>query len=61
LGGGRLIASQELTAEIMNGIPDSIRTNAVPESYLLLRTLQFAKMAGAQVHQPTAQLLSPGV
>lgn len=57
LGGGRLVTSQELTAEIINGIPATAWKNAVPEKYPLLRTLQFAKMAGAQVDAPSARLI----
>ena len=57
LGGGRLVTSQELTAEIITGIPATIWTNAVPENYPLLRTLQFAKMAGAKVNTPNARLI----
>ncbi len=57
LGGGRLVTSQELTAEIITGIPATIWTNAVPENYPLLRTLQFAKMAGAKVETPNARLI----
>ena len=57
LGGGRLVTSQELTAEIMTGIPATTWKNAVPENYPLLRTLQFAKMAGAKVNTPNARLI----
>lgn len=57
LGGGRLVTSEELTAEIINGIPDTTRTNAVPEFHALLRTLQFAKMAGAKVQAPAVRLI----
>lgn len=57
LGGGRLVTSQELTAEIITGIPATTWTNAVPEKYPLLRTLQFAKMAGAKVETPTVHLI----
>ncbi len=57
LGGGRLVTSQELTAEIITGIPATTWTNAVPEKYPLLRTLQFAKMAGAKVNTPNARLI----
>ena len=46
LAGGRLVTSQELTAEIIVGIPRTAWKHAVPEKYPLLRTLQFAKMAG---------------
>ena len=58
LGGGRLVTSQELTAEIITGIPATAWTNAVPENYPLLRTLQFAKMAGTQVETPSVRLIS---
>jgi hypothetical protein len=57
LGGGRLITSQELTAEIVAGIPVDTATNAVPESYPLLRTLQFAKRAGAMLKLPSVLLI----
>jgi len=57
LGGGRLVTSQELTAEIISGIPATTWTNAVPEKYPLLRTLQFAKMAGAKVNAPNTRLV----
>ena len=57
LGGGRLVTSQELTAEIITGVPATIWTNAVPEKYPLLRTLQFAKMARAEVETPNARLI----
>ncbi|MCH8275854.1 MAG: hypothetical protein IH851_13815 [Armatimonadetes bacterium] len=56
LGGGRLVTGQELTAEIITGIP-AHRQHAVPEKYPLLRTLQFAKMAGAKVNTPNARLI----
>jgi hypothetical protein len=61
LGGGRLMTSQELVAEIMNGIPSSSWKNAVPEGYPLIRTLQIAKMAGAGVITPRARLIPSGV
>jgi hypothetical protein len=57
LGGGRLITSQELTAEIACGIPATAWTNAVPEKYPLLRTLQFARMAGARIEPPSVRLI----
>lgn len=57
LGGGRLVTSQELTAEIVSGIPATSWKNAVPEKFPLLRTLQFAKMAGAEVSAPHARLI----
>ena len=57
LGGGRLVTSQELTAEIITCIPATAWKNAVPENYPLLRTLQFAKMAGASVEAPSVQLV----
>lgn len=56
LGGGRLVTFQELTAEIIVGIPGSW-TSTVPESYPLLRTLQFAKIVGAKVKMPEARLI----
>ena len=56
LGGGRLLTGQELTAEIITGIPKH-QQGAVPENYPLLRTLQFAKMAGAEVEAPNARLI----
>jgi len=57
LGGGRLMTSQELVAEILAGIAASSWKNAVPEGYPLIRTLQIAKMAGAQVSTPQARLI----
>ncbi len=57
LGGGRLITSQELAAEIINGIPASSRTEAVPENFPLMRTLQLAVMAGARVVAPDIHLI----
>ncbi|MBY0510603.1 MAG: hypothetical protein K2P94_10700 [Rhodospirillaceae bacterium] len=57
IGGGRLVTSQELTAEIMAGIPNTTWKNAVPETHALLRTLQFAKMAGATVAAPLHRLI----
>lgn len=57
VGGARLVTSQELTAEIMSCIPASAWKAAVPEGYPLLRTLQFAKMAGASVAAPNARLI----
>lgn len=57
LGGGRLVTSQELTAEIMTCIPATAWKNAVPENYPLIRTLQFSKMAGACVEAPSVQLV----
>ena len=58
LGGGRLVTAQELTAEIINGIPPSwIR--ATPENFPLLRTLQLAKMAGATLKMPMVRLIPP--
>ena len=57
LGGGRLVTSQEITAEIIIGIPATTWTSAVPENYPLLRTLQFAKMAGARVETPNIRLI----
>ena len=56
LGSGRLVTGPELTAEIITGIP-AHRQHAVPEKYLLLRTLQFAKMAGAKVNTPNVRLI----
>lgn len=57
IGGGRLVTSQELTAEIISCIPATTWKNAVPESYPLLRTLQFSKMAGASVKAPSVRLI----
>jgi hypothetical protein len=57
LGGGRLVTSEELTAEIMNGLPPNLWKNAVPEQFPLLRTLQIAKMGGAQPKPPSARLI----
>lgn len=57
LGGGRLVTSGELTAEIMDGLPRNLWKNAVPEQFSLLRTLQVAKMGGAQLPTPTTRLI----
>ena len=57
IGGGRLVTSQELTAEIITCIPATTWTNAVPENYPLLRTLQFSKMASASVQAPSVKLI----
>jgi hypothetical protein len=57
LGGGRLITSEELTAEIMHSLPERMWSSAVPEQFPLLRTLQIAKMAGARVPPPAVFLL----
>jgi hypothetical protein len=57
LGGGRLVTFQELTAEIIAGIPYSWR-QTVPESFPLLRTLQFAKIVfGNEVEMPEVRLI----
>ena len=60
LGGGRLIKSQELAAEIMNGIPAKSRKSAVPEKFPLMRTLQLSIMAGAKVTAPDVCLVPGG-
>ena len=57
LGGGRLITSQELAAEIMNGVPANSWKSAVPENFPLLRTLQLSIMAGAKVTAPDVYLI----
>ncbi len=57
LGGGRLVTSQELAAEIMNGIPANSSKSAVPEKYPLMRTLQLSIMAGAKVTGPDVRLI----
>jgi len=59
LGGGRLITSGELTAEIMDGLPANMWSMAVPEQFSLMRTLQIAKMGGAQLSAPTVRLIPP--
>jgi hypothetical protein len=41
----------------MNGLPPSLWKNAVPEEFSLLRTLQLAKMGGAQLPPPTTPLI----
>jgi hypothetical protein len=57
LGGARLVTFQELTAEILAGIPHS-RRSTVPESFPLLRTLQFAKTVfGREVEMPEVRLI----
>lgn len=58
LGGGRFVTSQELAAEIMNGIPATSRKSAVPENFPLMRTLQLSIMAGAKVAAPGKRLIS---
>lgn len=60
LGNGRLVTSTELIAEIIGGIPATAWKSAVPENYPLLRTLQFAKMAGAKIERPSAKLIPAG-
>lgn len=57
LGSARLVTGQELVAEIMIGIPANASKAAVPENYPMLRTLQFAKMAGANVQPPSVSLM----
>ena len=57
LGGGRLITSKELAAEIMNGIPKNLSKSAVPENFPLMRTLQLSIMAGAKVTAPSIRLI----
>ena len=57
LGGGRLINSQELAAEIMNGIPANSWKSAVPENFPLMRTLQLSIMAGAKATAPDVYLI----
>lgn len=57
LGGGRLLTSEELMVEIMDGLPPNLWTNAVPEQFSLLRTLQIAKMGGARLRPPTTRLI----
>ena len=57
LGGGRLVTSQELAAEIMTGIPANSSKSAVPEKYPLMRTLQLSIMAGAKVTGPDVRLI----
>ncbi len=57
LGGGRLMTSQELAAEIMNGIPANSWKSAVPENFPLMRTLQLSIMAGAKVTAPDIRLI----
>ena len=58
LGGGRLISSQELAAEIMNSVPKNFAKSAIPENFPLLRTLQLAVRAGAKVPAPVVRLIS---
>lgn len=60
LGGGRLMSSQELTAEILNNIPKNAWGSAVPENFPLLRTLQLSIMAGARVAVPEVRLVPKG-
>jgi hypothetical protein len=57
IGGGRLVSSQELVAEIVSRIPRNNARAAVPENFPLLRTLQLAIMAGAQIAPPACTLI----
>lgn len=57
VGGGRLVTSRELGAEIMNGIPNNPGKAAIPESFPLLRTFQLALACGTKPPEPTATLL----
>ena len=57
LGGGRLVTVQELTSEIILDTPPNAWSKAVPESYPLLRTLQWVRMAGATVTEPQVRLI----
>lgn len=60
VGGGRLVTSQELVAEIMNGIPANQARAAIPESLPLIRTLQLSLMAGSRPLAPMAFLIPAG-
>ena len=57
LGGGRLVTSRELAAEIMNGIPTNSGKSAVPENFPILRTLQLSIMAGTKATAPDVRLI----
>jgi hypothetical protein len=57
LGGGRLMTSQELAAEIMNGIPTDMSKSAVPENFPIIRTLQLSIMAGTKAIAPDVRLI----
>lgn len=57
IGGGRLVTSTELVAEIGCCIPRNSARSAVPENFPLLRTLQLALMAGAQFARPSCKVI----
>ena len=57
VGGGRLMSSGELAAEIINGVPRNSAKGAVPENFPLMRTLQLAVMAGAKIDPPASALI----
>lgn len=57
IGGGRLITSKELVAEIMNGVPPNMARSAIPESLPLVRTLQLAVMSGSIPQGPGFRLI----
>ncbi|MEZ5812985.1 MAG: hypothetical protein R3D45_16370 [Rhizobiaceae bacterium] len=57
IGGGRLVTSSELVAEIACSVPKNNARAAVPESFPLLRTLQLAVVAGAQFAHPACTVL----
>ncbi|MCB1470793.1 MAG: hypothetical protein KDK08_27380 [Rhizobiaceae bacterium] len=57
IGGGRLVTSSELVAEIACSVPKNNARSAVPENFPLLRTLQLAVVAGAQFAQPACTVI----
>lgn len=57
IGGGRLVTSQELVSEIVNGVPLNAAKSAVPENFPLMRTLQLAAMAGVRLLPPAKSLI----
>lgn len=57
IGGGRLIHSKELVAEILNSLPRKLNKAAVPESFPLLRTIQLCSYAGATLPNPKFRLI----
>jgi hypothetical protein len=60
IGGGRLVTSAELVAEIGSCIPRNNARSAVPENFPLLRTLQLALVAGAQFASPSYRMIPAG-
>jgi hypothetical protein len=57
IGGGRLVTSQELAAEILNGIPTTMSRSAIPETLPLMRTLQLSLAVGIRPDPPSVRLI----